>query len=209
MFSILIRSRSQSPAKSTTNSRESLARSKTPEEVNYAFTGSMDDLSSTRSADFDERSPSVSSGEVVHHSGDGEKSKPAKRQRSFSKSPIKQILSATKENAVDKGTLVTDNDIESNAFDNPALGHEWSSFVNEEEEPSSTTPSPYKKLLKEPEPAEIDRGDNLKSLIGSDNQDFNDEVLVVEQATPLPYDDLDQQNTSSLSKTGFDFLDNW
>lgn len=208
------------------------SRSKSPEEVNYAFSGSMDDVSCSPSQ-LEERSISVSSGEVRTTSPSGDEMrgtspfgeemrgtspsqetspiKPARRKRSVSKSPAKSVISYSKRSESDTGShsLFSAHVAEDNAFDNPALGNDWSRFVNnqEEEELSSATPSPYKSLLKEPEPVGMDRGEtsNQSGLLTGFQDDFQDEILVVES----PTDDADNFNASSLSKTGFDFLDNW
>ncbi|XP_045166702.2 uncharacterized protein C1orf198 homolog [Mercenaria mercenaria] len=217
----LNRSRSTSPTKSSATSRESLmtSRSKTPEEVNYAFSGSMDDLSSSPSI-IDERSLSVSSGEIrgTSPSQDTYPVKPSRRKRSTSKSPVKNVLTSSKKSESETGShsLVLSKDDDELAFDNPVLGNNWSTFVNgqDEEELSSATPSPYKSLLKEPEPIGIDRGENIgqqTTLLSGSHDSFQDEFLCVETSIDenQTADGTDGLNESSLSKTGFDFLDNW
>lgn len=197
------------------------SRSKSPEEVNYAFSGSIDDLSSSQSYQ-DDRSPSASSGDIRETSPTPSQeacpSKPPRSKRSSSKSPVKSILSSAKKSDSDIGSLslVYSRDDEELAFDNPAAGHNWSSFVNdqEEEQLSSATPSPYKSLLKEPEPVDIDRGENIDnqfSLLTGYQDNFQEEVLIVEKSMDKnqSVDEVDNLNASSMSKTGFDFLDNW
>lgn len=203
-----------SPFRSVTVSRESLntSRSKTPEAINYAFSGSVDNLSSPSGSQVYERSPSISSGEVLSssHEHDSGKGKPSRRKRSFSKSPIKTVLSKKSETDRYSESLVTDKDEDPNAFDNLAMRAKWSTFVNDAEEVTSATPSPQRQLLKEPEPVVMDRDYNMSEArsglltVSKENQeDFKEEYLVVDTQ---PQDDLDE---SSMSKTGFDFLDNW
>lgn len=108
---------------------------------------------------------------------------------------------------------MSDKDDNPNAFDNLAMGTKWSSFVNEvdKDDIGSATPSPRKMLLEEPGPVTIDRelqsADQPESALLATSldfgDDFKDEILVVETQ---PTEDM---NTSSASKTGFDFLDNW
>ncbi|KAL4237774.1 hypothetical protein ACF0H5_002486 [Mactra antiquata] len=207
----LNRSRSTSPTKSSATSRESLLtnRSKTPEEVNYAFSASMEDLSSSPSIPEEiNRSLSASSGEMHNEAPsqtDGP-TKPPRPRRSYSKSPIKSILSSRPDSEYGSQTLVVHNDDDVNAFDNPVVRNEWGSFVNEKEEaePASATPSPYKSLLTEPETIDIDRGQ--EPVMSDTGDEFQDELLFVEKQGT---DESDSLNVSTLSKTGFDFLDNW
>lgn len=195
------------------------SRSKTPEEVNYAFTGSVDDLSSSPSI-IDDRSPSVSSGEILGTSPSHESVnpvKPSRRRRSKSNSPSKSLLSTSKKSDSETGSqsLVADKDDDEMAFDNPVVGTNWSSFVNgqEEEELSSATPSPYKSLIKEPEPFTMDRGENVEqsNLLSGSHNEFQEEYLYVEKSLDEDQSNNESNdlNASSLSKTGFDFLDNW
>ena len=190
-----------SPFKSPSRESLSTSRSKTPEAINYAFTGSVDNLSCPRDSEDFERTSSVSSGEVLSPS------RPAHRQRSFSKSPKKSVLSKKSDSETYSESLVSNKDEDPNAFDNLAMGTKWSSFVNDENngDISSASPSPRKMLLKEPEPVSMDRDykpeDRTESapLTTAFGDDFKDEILVIETQ---PQGDL---NVS----TGFDFLDNW
>lgn len=213
----LNKSRSTSPTKSAA-SHESLItnRSKTPEEVNYAFTGSVDDLSSSISIPDGERCSSASSGEV-RASSPAQGSLPSKSSRgnrSVSRSPVKSLLSVSKKSDSGSQSLVLPNDEDQHAFDNPVLRSEWSAFVNkqEEDEVSSSTPSPYRSLLNEPEPVNMQRGesDYQSNLLTGSQDNFQDEILYVEQPVDsLEPGNTDIQSTSVISKTGFDFLDNW
>lgn len=215
----LNRSQSSSPDKSISTSKESLSsRPRSPEEINYAYTGSVDDLSSNPSTRETERSPSVSSGEILNSSGSGAAEKPPKRQ---SKSPLKTVVNVSNpRKSKDLKNLVKTENMEEHAFDNPALGEtDWSSFVNENVNHSeSNIASLSYRPLTEPEPIFMDRGSNLDSNLkdeqtsisgfqSSFNSDFKDEQLVVE----IENKDLepDSQNISITTKTGFDFLDNW
>ena len=159
------------------------SRPRSPEEINYAFTGSLDDLSSNPSTLETERSPSISSAEILG-SPDGERPKAPKRQ---SKSPVKSISSMSSkksEKNTDLKNLVKTKALEEHAFDNPALGgNEWSSFVNDTGHETGTTTLSYGKPLSEPEPVLMDRGSNLDYTFKGDpldEPDFKDEELVVE-----------------------------
>lgn len=219
----LNRSRSSSPTKSVATSKESLAsRPRSPEEINYAFTGSVDDLSSNPGTLETDRSPSVSSGEVLGSpvSGDGEKSKAHKRE---TKSPMKTIVNVTNPKKTDKHTelksLVKVKELEEHAFDNPALGdNDWSSFVNENVNHSESSTSLLNtKSISEPEPVFMDRGGSFENNFNDEqlsmsgrsgfDSDFKDEQLVVEIENRQ--DEPAAQNISITTKTGFDFLDNW
>lgn len=213
-YCIVLRSRSVSSFKSPSRESLSTSRSKTPEAINYAFTGSVDNLSSSHGSNDFERTSSVSSVEVLSSSfgNEASKGKPSRRQRSFSKSPIKSVLSKKSDGETGSESLVADKDEDLNAFDNLAMGTKWSSFVNDDdnENVSSASLSPRKMLLHEPEPVSMDRdmqpGHHSESALLTNldfGDSFKDEVLVVETQAK---DDL---NDSSLSKTGFDFLDNW
>ena len=160
------------------------SRPRSPEEINYAFTGSLDDLSSNPSTLDTERSPSISSAELLGSPGDGERPKAPKRQ---SKSPVKSISSMSSkksEKNSDLKNLVKTKALEEHAFDNPALGgNEWSSFVNDTGYETGTTTLSYGKPLSEPEPVLMDRGSNLDYTFKGDplkEPDFKDEELVVE-----------------------------
>lgn len=206
---ILSRSQGSSPIKSTATSKESLSsRPQSPEEINYAFTGSVDDLSSNHSTLETDRSPSVSSGEMLDS---------PKHQTS---SPLKTIVNVSSSKKSDKNAdlknLVKSKDIkEQNAFDNPVLRErDWSSFVNQSVDQSDnhTNTSQYANPLMEPEPVSIDRGSNIENNVNEDNaaglrfdSAFKDEELFVE--IEGAQDKSDTQNISV--KTGFDFLDNW
>ena len=158
----------------------------------------MDDLSSNHSMQETDRSPSVSSGEILDSptSGDPQFSNSQKCQ---TKSPHKTVVNVTNSKKPDKNAdlknLVKSKDIkEQNAFDNPALReNDWSSFVNQSVDQSESeigTRTSYTNPLTEPKPVSIDRGGN-----GEDNQtsrpqllrfdsDFKDEQLVVEIESP-------------------------
>ncbi|XP_052770116.1 uncharacterized protein C1orf198-like [Mya arenaria] len=209
---LIDRCRSSSPCKSvsTSKSSPSTSRSKTPDAINYGFTGSVDDLSSSQgsfiinrgSLDMN-RSPSVSSREILSYSlaNDPAPTRPARRQRSFSRSPVKSLISRKSE---DDETLVTRTGDNHHAFDNQAMGENWSSFVNQgrEDDTSSGTPSPYRTLLVEPQGMGMDRGVGSELLRGSMEDEEEDYLQVTKPAA----DETDSQNAS---KTGFDFLDNW
>ena len=189
---LFFRSRSSSPTKSVATSKESLAsRPRSPEEINYAFTGSVDDLSSNPGTLETDRSPSVSSGEVLGSpvSGDGEKSKAHKRE---TKSPMKTIVNVTNPKKTDKHTelksLVKVKELEEHAFDNPALGdNDWSSFVNENVSHSESSTSLLNtKSLSEPEPVFMERG-------GSFENNFNDEQLSMSGRSGFDSDFKDEQ----------------
>lgn len=217
----LNRSQSSSPSKSVATSKESLSsRPQSPEAINYAFTGSMDDLSSNHSTQETNRSPSVSSGEILDSpiSGDPEFPKSQKRQTT---SPHRTVVNVTSSKKSDQNNdlknLVKSKDIkEQNAFDNPALReNDWSSFLNQSADQSEsqtcTRTSYTNNTLREPEPVSIDRGSYSEGIQTSRpellrlDSDFKDEKLVVEIESPK--DNRDSQNISM--KTGFDFLDNW
>ena len=176
-------------------SKESLSsRPQSPEAINYAFTGSMDDLSSNHSTQETDRSPSVSSGEILDSptAGDPEFPKSQKRQ---STSPHRTVVNVTSSKKSETKNLVKSKDIkEQNAFDNPALReNDWSSFVNqsvEQSESQTGTRTSYTNPLVEPEPVSIDRESYSEGvqtarpeLLGFDS-DFKDEQLVVEIESP-------------------------
>ena len=186
----IFRSRSASPDKSIA-SKESLAsRPRSPEEINYAFTGSVDDLSSNTSTLETERSPSISSGEILGSPGAGDAERPIAPKR-HTKSPVKTVVSVSSSKKSEKNTdlksLVKAKDVEEHAFDNPALGdNEWSSFVNDNLGGTGTTALSDRKPLMEPEPVSIDRGGNLDTRFKGDliaEPDFKDEELIVEIET--------------------------
>ena len=203
-----LRSCSSTPTKSAQQSSPDSSRCRTPEEVNHAFKGSVDDLSSSMGSMDMHRSPSMSSEEILGSTPPQGPTKPTRRKRSFSKSPVKSLLSRKSESDKDEEILVTLPAENRHAFDNQAMGEQWSTFVNQqsEEEPSSATPSPYKTLLKEPQTVGIDRGDHSELLDGS-LEECEDDFLHGTMTTDVMA--TDSLNASSASKSGFDFLDNW
>ena len=152
----------------------------------------MDDLSSNYSMQETDRSPSVSSGEILDSPGDPEFPKSQKRQ---STSPHRTVVNVMSSKKSETKNLVKSKDIkEQNAFDNPALReNDWSSFVNqsmEQSESQTGTRTSYTSPLVEPEPVSIDRGSYSEGvqtarpeLLGFDS-DFKDEQLVVEIESP-------------------------
>ena len=194
-------------------SKESLSsRPQSPEAINYAFTGSMDDLSSNHSTQETDRSPSVSSGEILDSptSGDPEFPKSQKRQTT---SPHRTVVNVTMSKKSDKNVdlknLVKSKDIkEQNAFDNPALReNDWSSFVNQSgdqsESQTSTRTSYTNNTLREPEPVSIDRGSHSEGIQTSRpellrfDSDFKDEQLIVEIESPKDNNDSQVNKNSS------------
>lgn len=184
-----------------------------PDKVNYAFKASADNLSSSAGSLDIIRSPSLSSGEILGGSGSLSSSpsreyvpSEAPHQRlvkSVSKS-VKSLISNKSRSEKDSHSLVAMTDDERHAFDNPVVETDYTSFVNQgrdDEDTSSSTPSPYKMLLKEPGSVEMNRGDN-SDLLGNDDS-FQDEVIEIQT------EEVANLNASSLSKTGFDFLDDW
>ncbi|KAH3845525.1 uncharacterized protein C1orf198 homolog [Dreissena polymorpha] len=182
-----------------------------PDKVNYAFKASADNLSSSPGSLEIIRSPSLSSGEILSGSLSSSQSRehvPAGAQhqrlvKSVSKS-VKSLISNKSRSEKDSNSLVAMIDDERHAFDNPVLESDFTSFVNQghdDEDTSSSTPSPYRMLLKEPGSVEMSRGDN-SDLLGNDDS-FQDEVIKIQT------EERASLNASSLSKTGFDFLDNW
>ncbi|KAL3873193.1 hypothetical protein ACJMK2_036339 [Sinanodonta woodiana] len=202
-----------------------IAKDPSPEAVNYAFTGSEENLTTAISS---EETYSQSSSAKLNFTNSNDSDVRPPPQTKFpsktSKSPSKSVASKmsnsssfSKTESSDDGviSLVREKNGEEHAFDNPMLNDDWSTFINDSAEGSSSSSvSPTKqRLLKEPEEISMDRGTdtdkhklNIRRSFGLESG-FESAVLLVDDKPSEAV--VDSSKCSPLKRTGLDFLDNW
>ncbi|XP_067681503.1 uncharacterized protein C1orf198 homolog isoform X2 [Haliotis asinina] len=192
------------------------------EEDNPAFEGSVQDVRETprhgtsecsgsiiSDQSRSERSGSVIS-ESVAHSETSEKAKktksPIPKKVTFSKS---EIDIETTEKLIIKETA----DEANNAFSNPVMANEWSTFVGQESQDMQEEP-----VTEEPPAMTMDRGMESSDHSVESTPDHTAKLLPnqpdlseVEQEEVLfvAVETSNEMSASDLRKSGFDFLDNW
>ncbi|KAK3580873.1 hypothetical protein CHS0354_032935 [Potamilus streckersoni] len=212
-------------AQQTTTQPVHIAEDSSPEAVNYAFTGSEENLSrAISSEEIYSKSSSAKLNFTTSNDSDIKPPPQTKFHSKTSKSPSKSVTtkmsnssSFSKNGLSDDGviSLVREKNGEEHAFDNPMLNDDWSTFINEASEGSSTsTVSPSKqRLLKEPEEISMDRGTDTDkhklNIWRSDGLEsgFESAILLVDDKPSETVVDIPKSST--LTKTGLDFLDNW
>lgn len=189
--------------------KDSERRSQSPEAINYAFKGSNGDLSGPP--------PEKQPNGTLQDSP--KKTSPAKSESKNSKLHLSSSFS--RKNQQDCEFLVNKrkeslpksmsnsrefNDVELNAFDNPAMAVGVALINQEEDSSSSSNSSPaHKPLLKEPIRQIMEREEmTLPQPSFTEEDRYRTAELKPVDNTPS-----EALNDSSIPMTGFDFLDQW
>lgn len=185
-------------------------RSQSPEAINYAFKGSNGDL---RKPATDKQPNGIHHNSPKRTPSIKSETKNTKLSLSSSFSRKKQqdgepLVNSTRKDSLSKSKSSSRefNQVELNAFDNPAMAGTVGLLSQEEESSSSSNSSPaHKPLLKEPVRQTMER----EGVVFHQPSFEGEDGYRTAELQPLESSQSEALNDSSIPMTGFDFLDSW